>query len=1118
MEMEGENFTATIFHESAHSFSFLPLSGLNFSKTTSFTITTDSNLLPAEVVGGGGDNNNNNSSSSGQEVSTTGEENNSRINEKDESICVPQQQQASHSFEDQNNHASLLTTATTTTSQELSSGTQGSGSNKTDDPTTDELATALESVVIRDVKSNSTTDGLSSDLENNQVQTGKEDLEQEKDVLRWSPLDPQDLEGPESSEYLFTQEELAEALRFLGDDETKDESAPETQRNDDGDGNNNDHIESLGPIETWEGTRIPSPTPIAESVNPSEVLDEAALLQNLLLGEDLNFRSVNEEDDDEEEAFLLPTSKEELAQIFLAEDPQDLANTSSETDPNETSAPSLSFEQDFVAQSILEQLQGLSLSVPPAEATQEDDSSSDIPPLQEIERTSQSEAIVAKNSTRSAFGLQSNPRQQLDPTLQLLGSQLPFLQCEPCPVSIEDEKQGLNLALPPPVEPTDDEEDSDNNQDGWGETAEKERALTTSQKPDPSFLLGDDVLPYLQCQPCGDPTGEAPPPPPFPNNQFIEDTLDLAELDAMMAEFGITTEVPPPNDTRIINSNNDHEEEPEAVSDNSFPRPVASPSVLAAAKPYLDTFGVQPTEIQSPTTSEPEPPKPSSKVFHNKGERSCLGHRERILSVRFSVHGTLMATASADSTIRIWRPTTNTLLSTLSHHDQNYECLRVAWATSEWFKDADSMKGDQYEENSVDKDEEALLATAGADGQVFILKRRAKTSTSSKRKQWDTMACINHAKDMHHYTPADAEDRPQIYALQFIDNFQVSPNMACSHVNNRILLTSSENHLHFWELIQEPKPQDKLETVMEENDDDEDDDKQDSKEEPPVYPWHFREMFSVGFGNLHTMGGGVSVGRVTDDANPYLPITQVAEGDTNEAFGGERNPNGLIYVFDAAYCPVNGLIGVALSDGSLRLLNGRGVCVSILQLPGVSTHLTSFCWDASGTQLATSVASTGHVVTWEIIMNKTRSDVQRTSCRAVLGGGHDRTVFGMRYCGNPDEAGTEPWLVSWGADGRLALWEALVDGEVDAPIATLVNRPEYPIFGLDFDERTRHMALVGGDGDGGFIGIPVKLFDVHPEAREKTPNVLDESKGKSYTQDTSKKPKLVGSKTGKNVS
>ena len=58
------------------------------------------------------------------------------------------------------------------------------------------------------------------------------------------------MEGPQSSQYLFTQEELAEALRFLGDDETKDESATESQRNDDSDGNNNDHIESSGPIET----------------------------------------------------------------------------------------------------------------------------------------------------------------------------------------------------------------------------------------------------------------------------------------------------------------------------------------------------------------------------------------------------------------------------------------------------------------------------------------------------------------------------------------------------------------------------------------------------------------------------------------------------------------------------------------------------------------------------------------------------------------------------------------------------------------------------------------------------------------------------------------------------
>lgn len=129
---------------------------------------------------------------------------------------------------------------------------------------------------------------------------------------------------------------------------------------------------------------------------------------------------------------------------------------------------------------------------------------------------------------------------------------------------------------------------------------------------------------------------------------------------------------------------------------------------------------------------------------------------------------------------------------------------------------------------------------------------------------------------------------------------------------------------------------------------------------------------SLNFVPFQNPGYGVSVCQVTSSG---LGIQRGAQGklkrtidgsSAQTAFGGERNPSNLIFAFDAVYCPANGLLGVALSDGSLRLINGRGVCISIVQLPGCQSHLTSFSWDSTGTRLATSVA-TGHVVRMHLL-------------------------------------------------------------------------------------------------------------------------------------------------------
>ena len=133
-----------------------------------------------------------------------------------------------------------------------------------------------------------------------------------------------------------------------------------------------------------------------------------------------------------------------------------------------------------------------------------------------------------------------------------------------------------------------------------------------------------------------------------------------------------------------------------------------------------------------------------------------------------------------------------------------------------------------------------------------------------------------------------------------------------------------------------------------------------------------------------------------------------SEATATTPFGGERNPDNIIYVFDAAYCSANRLLGVALSDGSLRLVNGRGVCLSVLTLPGVQSHLTSFAWDDSGHRLATCVAS-GHLISWTISPESSTDAATGGSCSrhggyfvatctAIMEGGTFLSYEGICHC------------------------------------------------------------------------------------------------------------------------
>lgn len=422
-------------------------------------------------------------------------------------------------------------------------------------------------------------------------------------------------------------------------------------------------------------------------------------------------------------------------------------------------------------------------------------------------------------------------------------------------------------------------------------------------------------------------------------------------------------------------------------------------------------------------------------------ERCCIGHKETIFGAGFSECGKYLATASQDSTVRIWNTKTNAALSTLSEHSTKHECLRVSWASSNWAKD--------ILDRGTGSDFSSLIATAGADGAVKVW----TSKDPSKANAWGCCATLDHS-DFERLTsnPEDEAEQPQVYAIQWIDHWSGLPSSSDNAAaQNSFLLTSSDDFIHLWEL--------------------------ESKSEDDPKQMKFREVMSLNFVAFQNPGYGVSICQVTNSGLDLQSSGgQVKKcndaSHTQKAFGGDRNPNNMIFVFDAAYCSQNGLLGVALSDGSLRLVNGRGICISVMQLPGCQSHLTSFSWDSTGTRLATSVA-TGHVILWGVDVHEDKGSLV-TTCTAILEGGHQpgRPVFGSKYIANGENL-----LLTWGVDGCLCLWDSFSQGNISAPIATLVANKDYPIYAVD--AQASHIAVGGGGGgdETSFLGVPMMLYD-----------------------------------------
>jgi hypothetical protein len=177
--------------------------------------------------------------------------------------------------------------------------------------------------------------------------------------------------------------------------------------------------------------------------------------------------------------------------------------------------------------------------------------------------------------------------------------------------------------------------------------------LEVPQTQEEDEAIDEEDFPwYLLCRPC-QPETETP-------HQYTDSTADLS--DEELLQISLLTMA---DNNHVLDNENGYGPN---VYEDSFQSYIVSRrrEAVEAAMTYTTSFGTglyqPPLENQSPIN-----------------KRECLGHKETIYGVNFSDCGTYLATASQDATVCVWDVATNSLLSTLTGHNKDYECLRTVW-------------------------------------------------------------------------------------------------------------------------------------------------------------------------------------------------------------------------------------------------------------------------------------------------------------------------------------------------------------------------------------------------------------------------------------------------------
>lgn len=191
------------------------------------------------------------------------------------------------------------------------------------------------------------------------------------------------------------------------------------------------------------------------------------------------------------------------------------------------------------------------------------------------------------------------------------------------------------------------------------------------------------------------------------------------------------------------------------------------------------------------------------------------------------------------------------------------------------------------------------MASSSANG---IVKIWSISLTDSTIQNTQCVLTIDHGSTL------EEDNIPQVYALQFITQWMGTDATFSTCTSNKnsitsnthsLLLTSSDDKIHLWELFRDAT-----------NSNTADDAKISfAKEEEGIKNICYRKMLTYHFVCMQNGNGGVIL-KIGPEDDGQSKDDDVARPETQHKFGGERNPKGLIYVFDASHCSANGFLAV----------------------------------------------------------------------------------------------------------------------------------------------------------------------------------------------------------------
>lgn len=231
-------------------------------------------------------------------------------------------------------------------------------------------------------------------------------------------------------------------------------------------------------------------------------------------------------------------------------------------------------------------------------------------------------------------------------------------------------------------------------------------------------------------------------------------------------------------------------------------------------------------------------------------------------------------------------------------------------------------------------------------------------------------------------------------------------------------------------------------------------------------------------------------------------MLQSGQGDMHgEHFGGEsRNPNREAYIFDAKWNPGSAhLVSLALSDGTLRILDTRADATSSLILPSVINntsegmdqagsvaatvklgHATSLNWNNKGgnTDLCSITFGSGHIALLDMRKMELVSIVKM----------HSKACYGTLFLPTQNKE-DDASLLSWSSDSTIAKWSLGVNEEQTAKEIVMDNYmhlPDLSVMTCAFQPESRKLycggesclsGVPGNHKKPSFMGTPIYIFD-----------------------------------------